>query len=447
MNLKSRSIQFVIFGVYLALLLCGSVAADPSPLWPPYWPQFRGPTGQGHASDTDVPIVFSEEENIVWKTKIPGSGWSSPVVAGFHVWLTTATEEGQSLRAIRVDRRTGQVDRDIEVFRRGEAERIHNQNSHATPTPIIVNSHVYVHFGRNGTACLTPDGEIVWRNQELKYTTPHGSANSPVVHDNLLIVCSDGEDKQFVTALDRFKGNIVWQHNRNHLEDAHRKSREEKDEGRKGLPFIAFSTPLVINVNGVDLLISTPADHVVANRVDTGEEVWWMPYNCFSLVARPVYGNGLVYVIGGLRDGHYAIYAINPKAKGRVTDTDIAWTRTETIPQVPSPILLGERLLLIKDSGIATCLNALDGTEIWQHRLGGNYRASPVVVGTTVYAMSQKGTCHVFKLNSPFTHLAKNKLDGIFLASPAVADNSLFFRSDEYLYRIDSGETTDRKQE
>lgn len=326
--------------------------------------------------------------------------------------------------------------KNVEVFRRPEAEHVHSQNSHATPTPVLEKDRVFVHFGRNGTACLTSEGDVVWRNEELKYTTPHGSANSPVVHGNKLIVCCDGEDRQFVAALDRDNGHILWKRNRNHLEDARRKSREEKNEGRKGLPFIAFSTPLVTKVNGVDLLISTPADHVVANRVDNGEEVWWMAYNCFSLVARPVTGHGLVYAIGGLQDGHYAIYAIRPNAIGKLKEKDIIWTRTETVPQVPSPVLVGEKLLLVKDNGIATCLNAITGEEIWQKRLGGNFRASPIALGDKVFALSQEGICHVFRLNSAFTHLAKNQLDGIFLASPAVAEDSLFVRNEKYLYCI-----------
>ena len=130
------------------------------------------------------------------------------------------------------------------------------------------------------------------------------------------------------------------------------------------------------------------------------------------------------------------MYAIRPEAKGKLTDDQLAWTRTETVPQVPSPLLVGDRMLLMKDNGIATCLNAMTGEEIWQKRLGGNYRASPIAVGDTVYAMSQKGVCHVFKLDDEFNEIAKNQLDGIFLASPAVAGNSLFLRSDKHLYRI-----------
>ena len=327
--------------------------------------------------------------------------------------------------------------KNIEVFQRERPEKVHSQNSHATPTPVVDGDRVYVHFGTNGTAALNRQGRVLWRNTELKYRTPHGSANSPVIVDDLLIVCCDGEDRQFVAALDKMTGRMSWRRDRAHMEDAQRKSAEEQNEGRKGLPFIAFSTPLVVKSKHGPLLVSTPADHVVANRVDNGEEVWWYPYNCFSLVARPVSGNGLVYAIGGLRDGHYALYAIPVDSEGQLTDDDLAWKRTETIPQCPSPLLIGKRLFLIKDSGIATCLDSRSGEQLWQKRIGGNFRASPVSVGDRVYFTSQKGKTHVIKMGDEFTDLATNQLDGIFLASPAIAGRSMFLRSDTHLYRIE----------
>ena len=285
------------------------------------------------------------------------------------------------------------------------------------------------------------DGKVLWRNQALIYSTPHGSANSPVVVGGLLIVCADGSDRQFVVAFDKQNGKIRWRRDRQHLEEAQRKSSEEQNVSRKGLPFIAFSTPLVIEVAGQSLLVSTPADHVVANRVDTGEEVWWLPYNCFSLVARPVFGNGLVYAIGGLRDGHYALYAIRPDGRGQLGDEHLAWVRTETIPQVPSPLLMGKQLFLIKDSGIATCLNAISGEQLWQKRLGGNYRASPISVGRNVYVCSQEGKTIVIQIDSEFRSIATNQLYGIFLASPAISGKSFFLRSESHLYRISKKES------
>ena len=402
------------------------------------WPQFRGPTGQGTATTSAAPTTWSETKNVRWKAPTPGSGWSSPVVSGNQIWMTSSIQEGRSLRAICVDRSSGSIIREAEVFRREEAEHVHSQNNHAAPTPVIDGNQVFVHFGTNGTAALDRNGNVLWRNTDLKYHTPHGAANSPVVSGGFVIVCCDGEDRQFVAALYKKTGKIAWRRNRAHLEDARRKSREETNEGRKGLPFIAFSTPLVIDIDGVPTLISTPADHVVANRVDTGEELWWFPYNCFSLVARPVFENGIVYAIGGLRDGHYVLYAIPASSRGRIEEDDLAWKRTETVPQCPSPILLNNRLFMMKDSGIATCLDATTGKELWQRRIGGNYRSSPIAIGNHVYVTSQKGKTTIIKLADRYEVVATNQLDGIFLASAAVVGDEFYLRSDSHLYRIES---------
>ena len=255
MPFRRSSSRLLLLAIMLATAKLDCLAEVPT------WPQFRGPTGQGCIANASVPTGWSETENIRWKAAVPGLGWSSPVIEGDQIWLTTSTDEGRSLRAICLDRETGSVEHNVEVFRRKNAEKVHSQNSHATPTPVIEGDHVYVHFGTNGTACLTRKGKVLWRNNKLTYQTPHGSANSPVVHGNLVIVCCDGEDKQFVAALDKTNGEIVWHRDRAHMEDARRKSREEKNEGRKGLPFIAFSTPLVIEVDGTPLLISTPVSY------------------------------------------------------------------------------------------------------------------------------------------------------------------------------------------
>ena len=401
------------------------------------WPQFRGPNGQGHVTGKRLAMKWSEDESITWKTNIPGLGWSSPVVVENEIWMTTATNDGRSLRAVCVNRSNGKLLHNIEVFTKSKAANAHSQNSHASPTPVIERDHVFVHFGPSGTACLTRTGEVVWKADRFWYDTPHGNASSPVVHGDLVLICCDGSNKQFVAALDKKTGDTVWQHDRAHMEDAHRKSNAEQNEDRKGLPFISFSTPLVADVDGTAIMISTPADHVVANRVDNGKEVWWHPYNCFSLVARPVVGNGMVYAIGGIRDGHYKLFAIPLTSEGKVSEDQLVWTRDVGVPQVPSPILIGGELFLVNDKGVATCLDAKTGEEIWRHRLGGNYRASPIAIGEHIYATTQKGKTKIFKADREFKMVAENKLDGVFLASPAAAGGSLFLRSDQHLYRID----------
>ncbi len=391
------------------------------------WPQFRGPDGQGHSDAEGIPTRWSETESVVWKTPIPGEGWSSPVVSSRQIWMTTATEGGKSLHAVCVDRKTGRLLHDVVVFRSADPGSRHTQNGYASPTPVIAAKHVFVHFGPRGTACLDTDGEIVWRNTELGFSTAQGAASSPVLHDNLLMLTCDGTDKQFVAAVNKTTGKTQWKTPREHHLEKTKKS-----------PFMgmSYSTPLVV-VEGVAQLVSTGADHVVAYDVKTGEEIWWFQYEGFSLVARPVIGNGLVYVVGSIVLDHHCVYAIRP-GKGQIQDKDVVWRRSVGIPHVPSPLLVGKELLVVNDGGVGTCLDAMTGEVNWQERLGGNYRASPTEIRGRIYVCNQEGKTLVLATGKQFKTLATNQLDGTFFASPAVAGRALFLRSDTHLYRIEN---------
>jgi len=341
--------------------------------------------------------------------------------------MTTATEKGKLLRAICVDRKTGKVIHNKEVFRPEDPGPHHQQNGFASPTPVIEGNRVYFHFGPRGTACLDTEGEIVWKNTELKYPLLQGAGSSPVLHDDVLVLTCDGTDHQFVTALNKKTGKIKWKAPRTH-----------QLESTKGnaIAAMAYSPPLVIEVDGVAQVVSTTADYVAAYDVKTGDEIWWFQYEGFSLVARPSYGNGLVYVVGSVKLDHHAVYAIRP-GKGQILDKDLAWSTSVGIPHVPSPLLVGEELLVVHDLGVGRCFNALTGEEHWKERLGGNYRPSPLEVNGRIYVCNQQGQTLVLEAGKKFKTLATNKLDGTFFASPAIAGEALFLRSDKHLYRIE----------
>ena len=180
------------------------------------WPEFRGPTGQGHSSEHDVPLQWSESDNVLWKVPVPGRGWSTPVVAGGRVWLTTATENGRSLRALAFDVETGRELVNVEVIKLGDGALLNPKNSRASPTPIIEGDRVYVHFGADGTAALTTSGNIVWKAR-LWYESQHGNGASPVLYGDLLIINCDGSDDAFVVALDKRTGKVVWKIGRAHV--------------------------------------------------------------------------------------------------------------------------------------------------------------------------------------------------------------------------------------
>ena len=405
----------------LTFLVFLGVAAAPSA---EDWPQFRGPDGQGHSTETDLPLQWSETTNVAWKTPVPGLGWSSPVVAGGRVWLTTAVEDrpargraGMSLRALAFDVESGRQVVDVEIFRLDRTRLLNPKNSFASPTPILDGDRVYVHFGADGTAALTTSGEIVWRIK-LPYESQHGGGGSPALHGDVLIINCDGNDVEaFVVALDKRTGKERWK----------RQRRKPADQ--------AYTTPLSIHVGDREQVVSVGAYRAAAYDPFSGQEIWRVSYNDgFSNVPRPVYGHGLVFIATGFQQP--TLIAVRPDGEGDVTRTHVAWTLKRGAPFTPSPILAGDELFVVNDTGILTCLDARTGTIHYQQRLGGNYSASPVLADGRIYFLSEEGVATVIAPGKEFKRLAVNQLDGAMLASIAVSGGSLFIRSHTHLYRI-----------
>jgi outer membrane protein assembly factor BamB len=382
------------------------------------WPQFRGPAGQGHSTESGLPLEWSESRNVKWKTPVPGLGWSSPVVSDGRVWLTAALRErsAASLRVIAFDAETGREVVNAEVFRIANAVLLNAKNSFASPTPIVEGDRVYVHFGADGTAALTTSGETVWKTR-LPYESQHGNGGSPTLYGDLLIVSCDGADQAYVVALDKRTGKIRWKTQR----------RQPWDQ--------AYTTPLVIRVANQDQVVSIGAYRAAAYDPQSGKEIWRVSYgDGFSNVPRPVYGHGLVYIATGFQEP--SLLAVRVDGKGDVTNSHIAWTLRRGAPHTPSPILVGDELYIVSDIGVATCLEAKTGKILWQQRLGGNYSASPVFADGRIYFQSEEGVTTVIAPGKEFRRLATNSLDGLMLASIAVANGSLFIRTDKHLYRI-----------
>jgi outer membrane protein assembly factor BamB len=384
-------------------------------IFPQDWPQFRGPTGQGVSAERNLPLSWSETKNVRWKVAIPGRGWSSPVIQGDRLWLTTATEEGRSLRAIAVDVNTGAIQQNVEVFNLKSPKLMNQKNSFASPTPVIDGDRVYLHFGAYGTACITQSGEIVWKTK-LEYDNgQHGPGGSPIIYDDLLIVSCDGLESQYVVALDKATGKVRW-----------KKTRES---------YQAYTTPLVLNLPDGDQVVSPGAFQAIAYEPRTGKEIWRVKYaEGFSNVPRPVFGHGLVFICTGFQEP--SLLAVRPDGRGDVTKSKVAWKLDRAIPRTPSPILVGDELYIVTDNGIATCIDAKTGAELWRARLGGNFSASPVYADGRIYFLSEEGESVVIAPGRQLKHLATNQIDGPTLASMAVSHNSIFIRSATHLYRI-----------
>lgn len=394
----------------LALLAALAAAAD--------WPEFRGPTGQGLTEADQLPVEWSESENVAWKVKIPGRGWSSPAILDGKAWMTTATEDGASLRAIAVDAASGETLHDVEVFHLDSSPKMHRKNSHASPTPILEADRVYVHFGAQGTAALDGEGKILWRNQEHTFGQGHGTGGSPALWEDLLIINCDGTDRQYVAALDKNTGETRWTTSR-------------------GESRMSYSTPLVIETENGPQLISTGGDLAAAYNPETGEELWRITYDGFSLVPRPVYAHGLVYLTSGFFGP--ILFAVQPDGRGDVTDSKVVWKESRGVSLTPSPVVLGDRIYMVSDNGIGSCLNAKTGERMWQARLGGKFSASPIAAGDRIYFLNETGETTVVAHADEFRQIAKNQVDGETLASFAVDGSALLLRTATHLYRIESG--------
>lgn len=405
----SRGTSLVGWLVATALMLSAGIAFGGDS------PQFRGPGGEGHSSEKNLPTKWSESENIRWKTDIEGLGWSTASIEGAQVWLTSARDEGKSLHVVCLNKNNGDLVFDEEVFHHDTPGSIHKKNSYASPSVVIDGDRVYVHFGRLGTACLDRSGHVIWKT-ELKYNHRHGPAGSPIVYQNLLILACDGGDVQYVTALDKKTGTEVWKTTRDGA--------------------MAYSTPLVIEVNGQPQLISSGGEWAMGYDPSSGKELWRFRYpKGYSNVPRPVYGEGLVFLCSGY-DKPW-LYAVKPTGSGDVTETHMAWKIERGAPLNPSPLLIGKDLYIVSDNGIVQCLDAKTGEAHWQKRVGGNFSASPLFADGHIYMLDEEGTTYVLAPNSQeYTELAVNKLPGRTLASIAAADGALFLRTDKALYRI-----------
>lgn len=390
------------------------------------WPQFRGPDGQGHGPEgSRFPTRWSEQQNIAWKVELPGLGWSSPVVDGQEIWLTTAMDAQHSLRAICIDAQTGDTRHSIEVFHPDELVVKHERNSHATPTPVIGEGHVFVHFGTYGTAAIArKTGELVWKNQEHRLKHQWGPGSSPIQHDQLLIFNCDGMEKRYVVALDTKTGETVWRTERSVPID-------------KGGHFRkAFSTPLITRQGDRQAVISTGANQVSAYEPQTGQELWTHEFYGYAAVTRPVLSQGLLFVTTGY--GDHGLLAIHSEDTRRGKAGDLAWSTKNAAPIIPSPIAVGESLYVVNDNGILQCLHAETGKLQWRQRLAGNFAASPTYIGGRLYFHNDRGETFVIQPDEKeYRQVAVNSLNGNIQASLAAVDDALLLRTESHLYRIE----------
>jgi len=416
--------------ILLYLLLVSSAVAD--------WPDFRGPLADGHASPArntivGLPLHWSEVSNVVWKTAVPYRGWSTPIIWERQIWLTTASPDGHDFFAVCVDADNGKVLFNERLFHCESPEPLgNNLNGYASPSPIIESGHVYVHFGSYGTACLdTKTPKVMWKREDLPYRHFRGPNSSPVLFNNLLILTMDGIDLQYLVALDKETGKTVWKTDRT----ANWDDLEADGQPRAGGDFRkAYSTPLIVNVDGATQMLSIGSKAAYSYDPQTGREIWKINHAGFSGASRPLFEGGVAYFCTGHGKGE--VLAVKVNGKGDATDK-ILWRNARGLPRMPSPVLVNDLLFIVNDSGIASCLEAATGKELWQERIGGEYAASVLYADGRVYCFSQQGKATVLKASRTFEVLATNELADGFMASPAVDGKTLILRTRSSLYRIE----------
>ncbi len=406
------------------------------------WPEFRGPTGDGHAAlapgggPVGLPLHWSETSNVVWKTAIPHRGWSTPVVLGGQVWLTTATEEGHDFYAIGLDAAKGAIQFNERVFHSDNPEPLGNgasMNCYATPSPVIEPGRVYVHFGSFGTAALdTATGKVLWRRDDLPCRHYRGPSSSLVRFENLVILTMDGVDRQYHVALDKQTGATAWKTDRS---VAWNDENVPGQMARDGDLRKAHSTPLIVTVGGKPQMLSVGAKAAYAYDPRTGRELWRVQHPDWSAAPRPLSDGRRGFFVSGL--ARTELFAVNLDGQGDVTDTAVVWRLRTHIGKYASPLLVDGLIYTAAEESFVTCLEAATGEVVWRERIGGKHAASPVYADGRLYFFDQQGKTTVLKPGRTFEVLATNTLDGGFMASPAVSGRAFFLRTKTHLYRVE----------
>ena len=385
-----------------------------------YWTRWRGPSGQGVAVGTGYPDRWSAKENILWRSAVPGRGHSSPIVWRDQILLTTAHNDGRATM-LSFDRTNGRLQWETAVPDRTR-ENLHSKNSYASPTAVTDGRRVYASFGNKGLAAFGLDGTVVWHRSLGTFDNYHGTAGSPLLYKDRLIVYQDhaggSAGGAFVAAFDAATGKPLWR------------------SARDGT--VGWGTPVAIRVGDHDEIIVSGQRQVISYHPDTGKELWRCRGNTFEVIPTPVVGNGLIFCSSG-RAG--PTLAIRPGGSGDVTSTHLAWSSPRGSPFVPSPLLYENQLYIVNDmAAIATSFEPATGKVLWQGRLGvarpEGFSASPVAVDGKVFFTNDDGETFVLRAGPTFELLHVNSLDATVLASPALVGGRWYFRTDRELIAI-----------
>ncbi len=381
------------------------------------WPAWRGPRGDGTSAESAAPVHWSPTENIAWKTPVPGTGRSSPIVCGGRIFVTTGDAADESRRVLCFGRDTGAVLWNVTVHR-GPGGQMHRLNSTASSTPAADDQRVYAVFADDTAlrvVALDFSGRVVWEVTPGNFQSQHGFAASPVLYDNGVIVNGQQDGDAFVVMLDRRSGVELWRYT-------------------PDVKLRSFSTPVVWRHQGEDQLILAGASQTVALDPSTGRIIWFAGGPSEKFVSTPSVCHGMVFSFGGSPEKR--AMAIRLGGNGDVRETHIAWRNERAMPYVPSPLLTGDFLHVISDAGVYTCLEPQTGAVLHTARKLGSVNSSPVAAAGQVYFFEDSGRCTVIKNGATFNVTAVNEIGEAVYATPAISAGSLFVRTEAHLVRI-----------
>ncbi len=419
--MKTRRIEILVV-CFAALLIRTAVVQAEN------WPGFRGPTGQGISTEENLPLHWSDKDNIAWKTPIAGQGWSSPIVHGDHVFLTSTTEEGKSCHVIAVDRRSGKLLWNTKVFEQ-EVRKTRPENLHATPTAVSDGEHVFAVFSSGSIVALNFDGEVVWTHHDFQHYSFHGLAASPILYNDMVIMVYDGSgdgDDHLVGFKKPWDGAVILA--------VDKKTGNERWRGRRGPSRLGHVTPNIIYENGTAQLISCSGDVIQGHNPDDGTLIWTVYSQSEGVAPSIVIGDGLVYTCTGFEVPR--IRVVRTGGQGEVTKTHIAWEQRKGVPKLASLLLVQPHIYSV-DKGIVNCFDAKGGDLVWQERIGSKYSSSPIYVDGKIYFTSEAdGETTIIEPGKEFKLVTRNKINEVCKASVAVSQGNLFIRTEHNLLCI-----------
>jgi outer membrane protein assembly factor BamB len=386
------------------------------------WPRFRGPNGAGIAADQNIPVEWTNENGVLWKTALPGVGNSSPIVWGDRLFLQAASKDGKERSLLCVGVRDGKILWSRSVP--GSVARTHAKNSLASSTPATDGERVYAVFWDGQEVFLQAydfTGKPLWKQGLGGFNSQHGAGTSPIVYRDKVFVTHDQDGAAELMVFEAQSGKPVWNVPRRAFR-------------------ACYSTPMILeHPESAPELIVVSTGGITSYHPDTGTENWnysWTSTRPFRTVASPVYSQGLIFANSGDGDGSRHTIAVKAAGTGDISKTNLVWEEKRTFPYVPTMLAFGKHLYYVNDHGLAGCNVAATGESVWSKRLTGSVYASPVLINGKIYVIGENGAVFVIEAAPTFKLLAKNSVGEPVLATPAVADNRLYIRGTDHLYCI-----------